>query len=190
MRSLTPILYGLVLCTLLVFVVKLSIPAVPEGMVLIPASDGIDAFYMDVYEVTNAQYREFIDENRQWQKDRALTSIVGDTYLAGWNGNMYPKGKANHPVVNVSWFARERLCGMGGQGIANRGTMGKSGARCSLEGKKYPWGNAKPRKRANYNRYTTPPAQVSETRRRKRSVVMPPTYTVYTIWRVMSKNGA
>ena len=57
-----------------------------EGMVLIPAGEFemgsnngaanerpvhtvyLDAFYMDIYEVTNTQYKAFIDANPQWQK--------------------------------------------------------------------------------------------------------------------------
>ena len=153
MRTLTPILYGLVLCTLLLFVINLSTPDVPEGMVLIPAGDGIDAFYMDVYEVTNLEYKKFIDANPQWQKDRTLISIVGDGYLAGWKGNMYPKGKAHHPVVNVGWFAAKAYAEWTGKELPT-GAEWERAARGTLVGKKYPWGNAKPRKRANYNRYT------------------------------------
>ena len=153
MRTLTSILYGLILCVLFIFAIKLNTPDVPEGMALIPASDGVDAFYMDVYEVTNAQYRKFIDANPQWQKDKALTSIVGDGYLSGWSGNMYPKGKANHPVVNVGWFAAKAYAEWAGKELPTE-TQWEKAARGTLEGKKYPWGDAKPRKRANYNRYT------------------------------------
>ena len=59
-------------------------PVVPEGMTLIPAGEFqmgsddveggeieqpvhtvyVDAFYMDVYEVTNAEYKKFIDAKR------------------------------------------------------------------------------------------------------------------------------
>ena len=153
MKNLTPILFGLILCALLVSVIKLSTPDAPEGMVLIPSGDVVDAFYMDVYEVTNAQYRKFIEENPQWEKNGALTSIVGDTYLSGWNGNMYPKGKANHPVVNVSWFAAKAYAEWAGKELPTEAQWERA-ARGTLEGKKYPWGDAKPRKRANYNRYT------------------------------------
>ena len=30
----------------------------------------LDAFYMDAYEVTNAQYKKFVDVNPQWSKDQ------------------------------------------------------------------------------------------------------------------------
>ena len=29
----------------------------------------LDAFYMDTYEVTNAQFKAFVDANPLWQKD-------------------------------------------------------------------------------------------------------------------------
>ena len=103
---------------------------VPEGMTLIPAgefqmgSDDIEgdedeqpvhttyvqAFYMDIYEVTNAQYKEFIDANPQWQKglwwqmNRIKRRFHNRNYLKGWNGNNYPEGKGDHPV-HVSWYA-------------------------------------------------------------------------------------
>ena len=105
MKHLSTILYGLILCVLLAFILKISTPDVPKDMALIPADDSMGGFYMDVYEVTNADYKKFIDANPQWQKDKALVSVVGNKYLSLWDDNMYPTGKANHPVVNVSWFA-------------------------------------------------------------------------------------
>lgn len=153
MKTLTSILCGLIFSALLIFAIKLSTPEAPEGMALIPAGDGIDAFYMDAYEVTNAEYKKFVDENPQWQKDKALTSIVGDDYLSGWNGNLYPKGKANHPVVSISWFAAKAYAEWMGKELPTEAQWERA-ARGTLEGKKYPWGDTEPRQRANYNRYT------------------------------------
>ncbi len=154
MKNLTSILYGLILCGLLVFVIKLSMPDKPEGMMLIPAGDGVDAFYMDVYEVTNAQFKRFIDENPQWRKNRALTTIVGDNYLSGWKDNMYPKGKADHPVVNVSWFAAKTYAESIGKELPTE-VQWERAARGTLACKEYPWGDAEPHSRANYDRYTS-----------------------------------
>ncbi|RKU23275.1 hypothetical protein C6500_02080 [Candidatus Poribacteria bacterium] len=175
MKNLSTILYGLILCVLLVFILKISTPDVPEDMVLIPACDNMDGFYMDVYEVTNADYKQFTDANPQWQTDKALASVVGNKYLSLWDDNMYPKGKAKHPVVNVSWFAAKAYAEWVGKDLptekqwerAARGTsvgkqydaltsisFGFPAARATLIEKKYPWGNAEPQSRANYNRYT------------------------------------
>ena len=65
----------------------------------------VDAFYIDKYEVTNAQYKEFIDANPQWQKDRIPKKYHDGDYLKHWDGNDYPPDKGNHPVVYVSWYA-------------------------------------------------------------------------------------
>ena len=127
-------------------------PDRPEGMVLISASDGVDAFYMDMYEVTNLEYKKFIDENPQWQKNRALIAIVGESYLSGWTGNMYPRGKAHHPVVNVSWFAAKAYAEWIGKALPTEAQW-ERGARGKLACKKYPWGDAEPHDRANYARY-------------------------------------
>ena len=91
-------------------------PLAPAGMVLIPAgsfemgSDDddaypdeqpvhtvhLDAFYMDMYEVTNAQFKVFVDANPHWQKDQVDAAVHGSahgTYLAHWYGNDYLMGK-------------------------------------------------------------------------------------------------
>ncbi len=65
----------------------------------------LDAFYIDKYETTNAQYKEFIDANPEWQKNRIPKKYHDGDYLKHWNGNDYPPDKGNHPVVYVSWYA-------------------------------------------------------------------------------------
>lgn len=176
MKNLSTILGGLIFCVLLIFIIKITTSNVPKGMVRIPAGDNIDTFYMDVYEITNADYKKFVDANPQWQKDKALASVVSDKYLALWNDNMYPKGKANHPVVNVSWFAAKAYAEWLGKDLpteaqwerAARGTpvgkrynapvsisFGFPAARATLIEKKYPWGDAEPQSRANYDRFTS-----------------------------------
>ena len=120
---------------------------VRDGMVLIPAGEFemgsdkgaanerpvhtvyLDAFYMDTHEVTNAQYKAFIDANPEWQKENIPSAFHDGVYLRLWDGNTYPEGKANHPVTYVSWYRSDGLHRMGGKTIANRGGMGKSRAR-------------------------------------------------------------
>jgi formylglycine-generating enzyme required for sulfatase activity len=60
---------------------------------------------MDKYEVTNLEYQKFVLANPQWQKDRIAVEFHDGDYLERWNGNDYPSGKENYPVVNVSWYA-------------------------------------------------------------------------------------
>ena len=94
----------------------------PEGMVLIPAGDFqmrsnedydgekplhtvyVDAFYMDKYKVTNAQYKAFLDANPKWRVEVHANDLgyVGGCYLIDWDENTYPAGKDDFPVAYVS----------------------------------------------------------------------------------------
>ena len=65
----------------------------------------LDAFHMDIFEVTNAFFKAFVDANPHWQKDRIEDRFHDGNYLQHWSGNNYPSGKANHPVTFVSWYA-------------------------------------------------------------------------------------
>lgn len=110
---------------------------VPEGMVFVPGGPFIPAltggtpkpsvlspFYIDQYEVTNKQFKSFIDAGgygnpRYWQDmdfrqagkrlalDEALALMVDQTGRhapAGWELADYPEGKGNEPVTGVSWY--------------------------------------------------------------------------------------
>ena len=137
----------------------------PEGMVLIPAgefqmgsNDGefdekpvhtvyVNAFYMDVYEVTNAQYKEFVDSNPQWGKDQIPSRYHDGNYLKHWTGNSY--GRGDHPVVYVSWYGAMAYAEWAGKRLPTEAEWERA-ARGGLLGKKYPWGNLLDSSKANY----------------------------------------
>ena len=150
--------------------------SVPEDMVLIPAGEFqmesnnekanrrdepvhtvyVDAFCMDKYPVTNAQYKKFVDANPQWckpskwdERNRSKKKILstfrrfyvhGVNYLKHWNRNNFPVGKADHPVTHVNWFAAMAYSQWVGKRLPTEVEWEKA-ARGGLTGRKYPWGN-------------------------------------------------
>jgi formylglycine-generating enzyme required for sulfatase activity/pimeloyl-ACP methyl ester carboxylesterase len=81
------------------------------------------AFLIDKYEVTNEQYKKFVDqdgyETREYWKhpfvrdgrevpwEEAVREFVDTTGVAGpatWEKGAYPKGQGNFPVSGISWY--------------------------------------------------------------------------------------
>ena len=132
---------------------NVELSTAPEGMVLIPAgefqmgsNDGdddekpvhtvyVDAFYMDKYEVTNAQYRKFID----------ATGYRAPRY---WSGSRY--NAPDQPVVGVSWHDAAAYAKWSGKRLPTEAEWEKA-ARGGLPGKKYPWGDSIGHDDANYS---------------------------------------
>ena len=101
--------------------------SIPEGMVRVTGAETevgkLDDFFIDRHEVTNKQYKEFIDSggyrNREYWKhdfikdgkvltwEEAMAKLVDQTGrpgLATWQAGDYPEGQENYPVSGVSWY--------------------------------------------------------------------------------------
>lgn len=93
--------------------------AQPNGMVTIEqdtfmpfySSTGdsvrVESFYMDTHPVTNAEFLDFVTENKQWRRSQAKSVFVDENYLGHWEDDLdIGTGAApESPVTNVSWFA-------------------------------------------------------------------------------------
>lgn len=108
--------------------------AIPAGMVHVSGIDGgrigpvaapgkADAFWIDQHEVTNREFKEFVDaggyrKKEYWRHpfilggkelswEAAMGMFCDPTGMPGpsaWEFGTYPEGKAEWPVGGVSWF--------------------------------------------------------------------------------------
>ncbi len=95
----------------------------PEGMTWIDASGELPRFLIDQREVTNRQFKAFVDaggyRDRQFWKvafvkdgkplewDAAMKEFVDRTGQPGpstWEAGSYPDGQEDYPVTGVSWY--------------------------------------------------------------------------------------
>jgi formylglycine-generating enzyme required for sulfatase activity len=133
---------------------------VPEvnGMVYIPAGDFImgssnealhqsaeidefpqrtvwvDGFYMDLHEVTNIEYKVFVDSMKVRPPHH-------------WKNGSYPVGRDGYPVAGISWFEAMKYAHFVGKRLPTE-TEWEKAAR-GTDGRRYPWGNDFDNKKTN-----------------------------------------
>lgn len=141
-------------------------------MVLVPAGsftmgkDGVpdapahvvtlDAFYIDKYEVTNAEYQQFIDAGgyttaAYWSESGWSARVSGQ-----WSAPMY-WGQANqntgpaypgYPVHGITYYEAEAFAAFVGKRLPTEAEWEK--AARGTDGRTYPWGEDIDNRRANY----------------------------------------
>lgn len=101
----------------------------------------VPAFYIDKYEVTNADYKKFVEANPQWSKASIPDSLHNGDYLKDWKENNYPKGKGNHPVVYVSFLAANAYAKWVGKRLPNEAELEYAAKGTQQQPADFPWGN-------------------------------------------------
>ena len=100
----------------------------PQHLVTLPA------YFIDVYEVTNNQYKKFND-------------VTNGRSPVHWRSRTFPQGKADHPVVFVTWDNANEYCRWAGKRLPTDQEWEK--AARGTDGRMFPWGDEFSTSRAN-----------------------------------------
>jgi len=123
-----------------------SMVLIPAGEFQMGSDDGeeeekpvhtvyLDAFYMDKYEVTNAQYRKFVQATGH-EDYHDLHKEAMESWGGRLNGD-------DQPVVFVSWEDAKAYAEWAGKRLPTKAEWEKA-ARGGLVGKRYVWGDEWP----------------------------------------------
>ena len=123
------------------------------------------AFQMDKREVTNAEYRAFVDKTKHPAPYH-------------WMNGDYAERTADLPVYNVTWDDASAFCQRKGERLPTEAEW-EYVARGGKDEMDYPWGNQLDAKLARFN-VGTGPGPVAK---------FPPNDSGFTIWRATSQSG-
>lgn len=167
----------LLLCVFILYSMTVTasntrLSAQAPGMVLVPAEDfknsgelefvGVGpinalretvkicphSFYIDRTEVTNEQYKKFLDDSGYKPK-------WPENFLRHWEKGNYPKDKSKHPVVWVSYEDASAYAGWAGKRLPTEEEWQM--AAQGPGGRKWPWGNLDDPRKANFDSEGTAP---------------------------------
>ena len=118
----------------------------------------VEAYYLDRYPVTNAQFQQFVasggyEQIAIWDREiwPAVLDFVDQTGHPGprfWRRGSPANGEANHPVVGVCWYEAWAYSRWVGKRLATDAEWVKAGSwPVSMAGhplleRRYPWGDA------------------------------------------------
>jgi sulfatase modifying factor 1 len=107
----------------------------------------LKSFYIDKYEVTNAQYHKCVAAG--CCKDPSLIIDYPHTFFEAGKKWYRMETMKNYPVVGITWRQAELYCEWAGKRLP-LGSEWEKAAR-GADGNKYPWGNEWDGTRANWD---------------------------------------
>jgi dienelactone hydrolase len=108
----------------------------PSGMIRIPRTDEVPDFLMDRCEVSNRQFKAFVDsggyrdpsfwrhefvrDGKRLSREEAMELLVDQTGRPGprrWEAGGYPEGQDDFPVAGVSWYEAAAYAAFAGKDL-------------------------------------------------------------------------
>lgn len=103
----------------------------------------LDAYYIDVYPVTNSRYQRFIEATGYQvplnPSGTPLPSLMRGVAVWDPQSRSFPQGLEDYPVVFIDWFDACAYCAWAGKQLPTESEWEKA-ARGS-DGRLWPWGN-------------------------------------------------
>jgi len=129
---------------------------IPPGMVRVTGAKTavgiLDDFYIDKYEVTNKQYKDFViaggylnkkfwkqkfvQDGKELTWEEALKAFVDQTGQpgpAGWQAGDFPEGEGEYPVSGISWYEAAAYAEFAGKSLPTGYHWGLAAGRYTLD---------------------------------------------------------
>lgn len=100
-------------------------------------------YYIDIYEVTNKQYKAFLDDIKEILPEVSYAH----TKPVSWEEGAYPEDKGSLPVNGISWGNAKAYCAWKGKRLPTEAEWEK--AARGTDGREFPWGNEFDDKKTN-----------------------------------------
>lgn len=103
----------------------------------------LNSYYMDLTDVTNAAFFEFVTERPVWSPSQADPASHNGRYLEHWEDGRPHPDDLDRPVVFVTWYAAVAYCEWKGRRLPTEAEWEYAAGGGNPENR-YPWGSAPP----------------------------------------------
>ncbi len=112
----------------------------------------LSPYYVDKFEVTNGDFKAFVDANPQWAPGKISSDLHDANYLKHWKNGAPAPGTQYLPVTNISYYAAKAYARSKGKRLLTEAEW-EVAAAGGTTNQKFWWGNSSSATKAVYNKY-------------------------------------